>query len=475
LIDLLIEHAYVLTMTGEGAGVIQDGTVAVDEDKIVAVGKSLKIPRSYRQARMKIDARGKAVLPGFIDAHTHSHLIATRGESQDIPESEWWTGIAPFSTHMTEDVAIKLAKLGIVQGVKAGTTLFGDFGPFMDAVAEKAYAKLGVRANLATMFNELRAWYKGAAESALYEFDPEVGKRGLRENLQLIDRWQGKVNGRISCCLGPQAPDMMSKDLLLETKRIALERNLTMHFHLAQGATETAQMRTRYGMSSIRFLDKIDFLCPNIMAVHCESATDEDLRLIAERGLRMISCPSLVAMTDGLVSPVWRYLELGGRAAALGSDSSLTSSDMFKEVRMAALLNKVRSQDPTALPAWRALRLATIEAARTLGLEETVGSIEPGKKADLIVVGLTGQMIPILNTPIGNIVPNLVYSADSDQVETVIVDGRIIMENRTILKNREDRIAQEAQKAAEELADNATKDYEAAALRLSRWSKEGII
>jgi len=180
-------------------------------------------------------------------------------------------------------------------------------------------------------------------------------------------------------------------------------------------------------------------------------------------------------MTDGLVSPVWRYLELGGRAAALGSDSSLTSSDMFKEVRMAALLNKVRSQDPTALPAWRALRLATIEAARTLGLEETVGSIEPGKKADLIIVGLTGQTIPILNTPIRNIVPNLVYSADSDQVETVIVYGRIIMENRTILKIREDRIAREAQKAAEELADNAAEDYEAAGLRLSRWSKEGII
>jgi 5-methylthioadenosine/S-adenosylhomocysteine deaminase len=478
MIDLLIDHAFILTMVGPGAGVIENGSVAVDDGTIVAVGKSHKLPPAYRSARKKIVASGKAVLPGLIDAHVHTHLGLFRGEAQDIPEAEWMVkAVEPFEKHLTEDSAVKSARLIVIEGLKAGTTLFNDFGPFVHPAADQVYAKLGVRANLASNIKEIGA-LNAPDEKGLYQFDPDTGRKTLEENLRLIDTWHNEADGRITCSLGPVAADMLSDQLLLRVKEIAVEKNLLMHFHLAQGARESTQIRTRYGMSTVQFLDKIGFLCPSVMGVHCHGASDEELRLIAKRGIRMISCPSAIALIDGIVSPVWQFLQAGGYSAALGSDQACgnNSCNMFTEMRMAAFLNKVRSRDPTVLPAWRVLRLVTIDAAKTLGLERKLGSIEKGKRADLIIVDLkTPQTTPILTTPIRNIVPNLVYSARGSEVDTVIVDGRIIMENRKILTVREEKVLEDAQRAAEKIAGKAAQDYYDAASLLARNAREGFL
>jgi 5-methylthioadenosine/S-adenosylhomocysteine deaminase len=478
LIDLLIDHAFVLTMVGPGAGVVEDGCVAVEDGTIVAVGKSRKLPPAYRRARRKIDASGKAVMPGLIDGHVHTHLGLFRGEAQDIPESEWMIkAVEPFEKHLTEDSAVKSARLIVIEGLKAGTTLFNDYGPFVHSAAAQVYTKLGVRANLASSVKEV-GLLNAPDEKGLYRFDADVGKKTLDENLRLIDKWHGEANERITCSLGPVAADMLSDQLLLRVKEIAAEKNLLMHFHLAQGARESVQIRTRYGMSTVEFLDKIGFLCSRLMGVHCHGASDEELRLIAKRGVRMISCPSAIALIDGIVSPVWQFLDAGGYSAALGSDQACgnNSCNMFTEMRMAAFLNKVRSRDPTVLPAWRVLRLVTIDAAKTLGLEKKIGSIEKGKQADLIIINLKRpQMTPILSTPIRNVVPNLVYSARGSEVDTVIVDGRIIMKNRKILTIREEKAIEEAQRAAERIASKAAQDYYEAAPLLVRNAKEGLL
>jgi 5-methylthioadenosine/S-adenosylhomocysteine deaminase len=478
LIDLLIHHAFILTMVGLGAGVIEDGSIAVDDGTIVAVGKSRKLPPAHRSPRKKIDASGKVVLPGLIDAHVHTHLGLFRGEAQDVPESEWMTkAVEPFKKHLTEDAAVKSARLIAIEGLKAGTTLFSDFGPFVDAAAGEVYAKLGVRANLAGSIEEVGS-LGTPDERGLYQFDPDVGKKTFDKNLRLVKRWHNGADGRITCSLGPVAADMLSEQLLIRVKETALEKNMLIHFHLAQGARENAQIKGRYGMSTVEFLDKLGFLCPNVMGVHCHGASDEELRLIAKRGVRMISCPSSIALIDGIVSPVWQFLEAGGYSAALGSDQACgnNSCNMFTEMRMAAFLNKVRSRDPTALPAWKALRLATIDAARTLGLEGRLGSIEKGKRADLIMVNLkTPQTTPILKKPVRNVVPNLVYAATGTEVDTVIVDGRVIMEKRKVLTTQEGKALEEAQKAAERIADRATQDYYEAGSRLARTAEEGLI
>lgn len=458
MIDILIDHAFVLRMVGADLGLIENAAVAVDEGRIVAVGKLGSFPSAYRSARKRMNARGKVVLPGLIDAHVHTHLGLFRGQAQDVPESDWMVGhVEPLARHLTKDAAVHSARLIVVEGLKAGTTLFNDYGPFVNYAAGPVYSKLGVRANLASTINET-ASLGSPDEKGLYQFSPEVGERTLSDNLRLIDKWQNAAGGRITCSLGPQAADMLSEQLLLRVKETAVEKGLLMHFHLAQGAREAAQIKSRYGLSTVQFLDRLGFLCSNLMGVHCHGASSDELRLIAKRNVRMISCPNSIGLIDGIVSPVWEFLEAGGYSAALGSDQACgnNSCNMFAEMRMAAILNKVRSRDPTVLPASRALRLVTIDAAKTLGLEQRVGSIEKGKRADLIVIDLkTPQTTPILSSPAGNIIPNLVYSARGSEVETVIVDGRIIMEDRRILTANEDRVIEEAQRAAQRIVGKA--------------------
>jgi 5-methylthioadenosine/S-adenosylhomocysteine deaminase len=374
--------------------------------------------------------------------------------------------VEPLAKHLTKEAAVKSAKLIVVEALKAGTTLFNDYGPFVSSTAGEVYSKLGVRANLASTINETTSLHS-QDEKGLYRFSPDVGDRTLNDNLRLVDQWHNAKGGRITCSLGPLASDMLSAELLLKVKEMAVQRGLLMHFHLAQGAREAAQIKTRYGMSTVQFLDSLSFLCSNLMGVHCHGASSEELTLIAKRGVRMISCPSSIALIDGIVSPVWEFLEAGGYSAALGSDQACGNNEcnMFTEMRMAALLNKVRCRDPTVLPASRALRLVTIDAARTLGLEEKIGSIEKGKRADLIILDLkTPQTTPILSKPVRNIIPNLVYSARGSEVETVIVDGRIIMEDRKILTTNEKRVLEEAQRAAEKIAYKAASERNVAPL-----------
>jgi len=466
LIDLLIDHAFILTMRGPDLGLIESGAIAVDQGTILAVGKLSSLPPAYRTARRRINARSKVVLPGLIDAHVHTHLGLFRGEAQDVPESEWMVEhVEPLAKHLTKESAVKSAKLIVVEGMKAGTTLFSDFGPFVSSTAAEVFSKLGVRANLASTITEVGS-LESRDERGLYRFSPEVGERNLDDNLQLVEKWHNGADGRITCSLGPQAADMLSEQLLIRVKMIAVEKGLLMHFHLAQGAREAAQIKGRHGLSTVQFLDRLGFLCSNLMGVHCHGASSEELRLIAKRNVRMISCPNSIGLIDGIVSPVWEFLEAGGYSAALGSDQACgnNSCNMFSEMRMAAILNKVRSQNPTVLPASRALRLVTTDAAKTLGLEEKIGSIEKGKRADLIILNLrTPQTTPILSSPVQNIVPNLVYSASGYEVETVIVDGRIIMENRKILTANEKRVIEEAQRAAQRIVRKAAAEHNVAA------------
>jgi len=475
LIDLLIDHAFILTMVGPDLGLIENGATAVDQGTIVAVGKLRSFPSAYRSAKKRIDARGKILLPGLIDAHVHTHLGLFRGEAQDIPESDWMVkAVEPLARHLTKESAVTAAKLIVIEGLKAGTTLFNDYGPFVNSTASEVYSKLGLRANLASTITETTS-LNAPDERGLYEFNSDIGERTLNDNLRLVGRWHNRASGRITCSLGPLAADMMSEQLLRRVKAIAVEKKLLMHFHLAQGARESAQIKVRYGMSTVQFLDGLGFLCPNLMGVHCHGASSEELRLIAKRNVRMISCPSAIALIDGIVSPVWEFLEAGGYSAALGSDQACgnNSCNMFTEMRMAAFLNKVRCQDPTALPASRALRLVTIDAAKTLGLEEKVGSIEKGKRADLIIVNLkTPQTTPILSSPVRNIVPNLVYSARGCEVETVIVDGRIIMEDRKVLTANEDKVIEDAQRAAERIVGKAALEQNVAASLLAEDTRQ---
>ncbi len=248
---------------------------------------------------------------------------------------------------------------------------------------------------------------------------------------------------------------------MLEVKNLAEKYETKIHMHVAQGDREIDQMMKRYNKRSVEFLDEIGYLNERLMAVHLTEATREEAELVARRGASMLYCAGSIGIIDGLVPPVMEFLNAGG-TAGLGTDQAPGNncSNMFNEMKFAAILNKVKKSDPTVMPAWKVLRMATIEGARAIGLEKEIGSLKPGKKADLIIVNLKEPgLCPVITHPVRNIVPNLVYSARGHEVETVIVDGSIVVENRKVLTVEEEKVVYQAQKAAEGLAARAAEDF----------------
>ncbi|MGD2200854.1 MAG: amidohydrolase family protein [Candidatus Bathyarchaeota archaeon] len=476
--DIFIKNGYILTMTGEGVGMIEDGAVAVEGNVIVAVGETAALEGDYGSAERIFDASGKAVLPGFVDAHIHTSMSLLRGEGQDVPEIEWMLKtMAPFTPHITTEHDIKGTALGVLEALKAGTTCFGEIGGDMAPMAENVFAPSGVRAHLANTINEIGPDSRPDAHRP-YIFFPDIGERKLKEAIDFIDNWHEAEGGRITCMFSPHAADMMSEEMLLRVKEEADSRGMMSHIHVAQGGREAIQIKLRYGTTTVRYLDSIDFLDETVIAAHCHQTTDEEVGILADRGVRYVSCPASIGIIDGITPPLALYLQLGGKSAAIGSDqaSGNNSHNMLVEMKVAALLNKTRHRDPTVLPSWKMLRIATIEGAKTIGLGDRIGSLEPGKRADLILLDLKRpHMTPVISRPVRNIAPNIVYSARGDEVETVIIDGKVIMENREVLTMDEERVISDAQTAAEEICDAASEDYMRADSALAKMMKRGLL
>ena len=478
MVDIFIEHGLLLTMKGEGVGPIEDGAVAIEDGRIVEVGKTHRLKQRYRGAEWVLDARGKAVLPGLVDAHIHTSLSLLRGEAQDVPEIEWMLKtLAPFMKYFTREHRIAGAALGVLEAIKAGTTCIGEVGSDLEEITRRIYLPSGVRACIAPLINEIGPDSRPDPYKP-YIFYPELGEQRLKEALSLVERLNGAGEGRITCMLAPHAADMMSRELLLRVREEAERLGLMMHMHVAQGEREAIQIKLRYGTSTIKFLDSIGYLDDRLLAVHCHHASEEEIALLASRGVHYVSCPSSIALIDGVTPPLALYLSLGGKAAAIGSDQACGNNchNLLMEMKIAALLNKTRHRDPTLLPAWKILRIATIEGAKALGLSNEIGSIEEGKRADIIILDLRKpHMTPILHKPVRNIAPNIVYSARGDEVETVIIDGRIVMRDRRILTLDEEEVMTKAQKAAEEITEAAAEDFMAAGSHLAKAVKKGLL
>lgn len=427
-VDTLIIHADLFTMQGEGVGYIEDGAVAINGNKIVAVGTTAELLKDFA-AHETIDATNKMVLPGLIDSHMHTSLSLFRGLAQDT--SAWMhKGIGPFVPYVTRENQIACSQMNVLEAIASGTTTFCDYStPILDIASY--YKKVGVRARLTSGIKEVPPVKHKLREDELYPFDPAIGELTLRENLDLIEQWHGAEDNRITATLGPQAPDCLSKELMLEVKQIARERNLKVHMHVAQGDRETKQMLGRYQKRSIAFLDEIGYLDETLIAVHLTDATQEEARFVASRGASMVVCSGSIGIIDGVVPPAAAFIEGGGKVG-LGSDqaSGNNCNNIINEMKLTALFNKIKYQDPEKMPAWKVLRMATIEGAQAVGLGDEVGSLETGKKADLIFIDLGAKtMQPVIKRPMRNHVPNLVYSARGNEVVRVIVDGKTVYQD----------------------------------------------
>ncbi|MHA2423505.1 MAG: amidohydrolase family protein, partial [Candidatus Thorarchaeota archaeon] len=320
--------------------------------------------------------------------------------------------------------------------------------------------------------NEFGTGKRSAGE--LYEFDKEAGEKKLQDGEALVKTWHEKEDGRITCHFGPQAADMMSEGLLHSTKELAIEYGTKVHMHIAQGGRERSQMMKRYGKSTVRYLKSIGYLDKSLIGVHCHDASREEINELASNGVSMIGCPGSIGLIDGMAPPFHEFISSGG-IVALGSDQCPPAGhNMFNQMRYAALLTKVKHKDPTLLPTWKLFQLATIDGARCHGLEDRIGSLEKGKRADIVLLRLeVPSMTPNLNKPIRNLIPNIVFSATGSEVSTVLIDGQIVIDKGEVKTVNEKQILRDAQKEAEKIGELANNDFHDAGSLLSKMMQDG--
>jgi len=427
LADILIENGLILPMDGFRRAI--RGDIAITGDRISALGRGLKV-----KAEVVIDASHMAVLPGLVNAHTHLSMTLLRGVADDIQLMEWLeTQIWPIERNLTADDCYAGALLGCLEMIKSGTTCFADQYFFMEHVA-RAVEEAGLRGVL--------------SYGIIEKDDPARRESELRAGEELVKSCQGKANGRVLTMFGPHAAYTCSPECLTRVKELAKQYRVGIHIHLSESQEEVRQISERYGRRPVEHLEALGFLGPEVLAAHCIWLTDDEIATLRKRGVKPVHNPvSNMKIACG-TSPVQKMLA-AGIPVALGTDgaASNNSLDMFREMKFAALLGKAHDLDPTALPAWSVLEMATINGARALGLEKEIGSLEAGKKADLVLVDLRKPHL----TPLHNVASHLVYSVTGGDIDTVIVDGKILMRGRRVLTLDEYRVLEGAQKVSEGL------------------------
>lgn len=474
--DLAIINTWLITFKGKGLGIIPNGALGIEKDKITFVGKTKDL--NYKSVDKIIDGTDKLTMPGLINAHAHTNLTLLRGSAQDLPELEWMNkGIGPFTKHLKEDDLILGSKLGVLEGVKSGTTTFLEYSGSVSSLINRVFLPFKVRVIAVETINEVISNRAHLKPSDLYEFDYSKGERSFREANRLFQKYQD--NSLVSVMYGPQALDMISIELLKEIKERAANRDSKIHMHIAQGQRERLQIQRRYGKdaSTVKELEKNGILDDQLIAAHIHDTSREEKELMIKRGVSMIGCPSSISNIDGILPPVFEYLQLGGKAA-IGTDQAPGTGhfNMFQELKTLSILTKVIYKDPTALPPWQTLKLATSNAATILGLENEVGSLEVGKKADIITIGLSNlNLSPTVAYPFHNFVPNLVYSTSGNEIVDVIINGEIILTNKQFLHVDCESVINEANSRAKELFLKASKDWLKANSKMVTYHKRGFL
>nr|WP_207640183.1 amidohydrolase [Desulfofundulus thermocisternus] len=426
---IMIRGAAVLTME-QGSALIPDGEIIIEGQYITHVGPAGSVSPEQNFDRV-IDARGMLAMPGFVNCHTHASMTLLRGYADDLPLMEWLQKkIWPVEERLEPEDIYWGAMLSCLEMIRSGTTTFADMYFHMDEVA-RAVEKAGMRASLS---------------QGLIGLSPGAGE-ALSNSRRFIREWHGQAEGRITTMLGPHAPYTCPPDFLARVLDMADELKVGIHIHIAETRAEIEEIQQKYGKTPVALMEQVGLFNFPVLAAHCVHLTDEDIRILVARGAGIAHNPESNMKLASGIAPVTRLLAAGA-LVGLGTDGAASNNnlDMMEEMRSAALLQKVATMDPMALPAQDALAMATVNGARVLGLKD-VGPLKPGNKADIILVNLDRPHF----YPRHNLMAHLVYAARASDVETVIIDGRLVMENREILTLDEERIYYEVQKRAEKL------------------------
>lgn len=430
---MIITNATVLTMNKEDS-VNKDSAVAVKDDLIVDIGGSRKIKARYGEEE-EIDARGGIVMPGLVNTHTHAAMVYFRGLADDLPLHSWledyiWPAERKF---VTEKFVTQALYTACAEMIKSGTTLFNDMY-FFEMKAAEVLSKIGMR---------------GVLGEVLFDFpgpNAKTPQEGLEYTENFIKEWGN--HHLIHPAVAPHAPYTCSSDLLKKSRDLADKYGIILHIHVAETRQE-AEMIGKEGKSAVAYLDELDCLASNVVACHCVWVSKKDRDILYEKEVKISHCPvSNMKLASG-VAPIPDMLDRK-ITVGLGTDgaSSNNSLNMFRTMDLTAKLHKLYLKDPTVLPAKKVLRMATIEGAESLGLEDEIGSLEIGKKADIIIIDTKKPHITPLYDPM-----SFIYSAKRSDVNTVMVGGKILMQERELTTIDEEEVIQTAMQFGQKMKE----------------------
>jgi 5-methylthioadenosine/S-adenosylhomocysteine deaminase len=426
-IDLIVPGEYVVTMDDEMT-VIEDGAVAVDQGVIIAVGPAADIESRYT-AEETLPRDNRVVMPGLVNGHQHAAMTLLRGIADDRALMDWLTNyIFPAEVEFVDTEFVRIGtELSCWEMIRGGTTTFVDMYYYPDTIAE-VVESCGMRALISATVIDQRSP------------DAESASDSIAKGLGFIDRWQNR-HPRITPIFGPHANYTLDAEQLKKTREAAQEHGVAISIHVSESPFESQYAKDNYGKTSIEMLDEIGFFDGPTIAAHVVWPTAVEIPILRDRKVGVIHNPSSNMKLASGVSPVAEMLDAGVRVG-LGTDGAASNNDldMWEEMRLAAFLQKVTRMDPEALPATAVLKMATIGGATAIGLGDEIGSLEAGKRADLIQVAFAD----VHHVPTFDVISHLVYVTDEQDVASVVVDGEILLRDGVFPTLDTDRIAAEA-------------------------------
>ena len=426
-IDLIVNGAQIVTMDEAGT-VIENGAIAIDDGIILALGTADEIAARF-SATETLDGERRIVMPGIVNGHSHAAMTLLRGVADDLALMDWLQNyIFPAEVEFVDAEFVRIGtQLACWEMIRGGTTTFVDMYYYPDTIAQ-VVEDCGMRALISATVIDQRSP------------DAENADDGIRKGSGFIERWQGR-NSRITPIFGPHANYTLNAEQLAATRAAAMEYGVPISIHLSESPFEVQNSQDTWGMTSIEHFESIGFFDGPTIAAHVVWPTKAEIPILVERKVGVIHNPTSNMKIASGIAPITEMLE-AGVLVGLGTDGAASNNDldMWEEMRLAAFLQKVDRMDPTAIPASTVLRMATSGGATAIGLGDEIGSLEVGKRADLIQVAFED----VHHVPTYDVVSHLVYVSDEQDVASVIIDGKVVMRERKIATIDTERVAEEA-------------------------------
>jgi len=433
VVDLIITGGTVVTMDNSRR-IIENGAVAVKNGRILAIGRATEIVRDHAAGEV-INAGGKVVIPGLINGHTHVPMTLFRGLADDLDLQEWLTKyIFPAEAKNVSEEFVRVGtRLGLAEMIRGGTTTYCDMYYFEDAIADET-SKAGMR---------------GVLGETIIDFpvaDNKTNTEAMAYVERFVSHWKG--NSLIVAAIAPHAPYTVSEEHLKAARAFSDRTGAPIVTHISETKREVDDSLKAKGASPIDYLARIGFLNNRVIAAHVVWPTEEELGLLKKLGVGVVHNPQSNMKLASGVAPVPEMLKQD-LPVGLGTDGAASNNDLnlWEEMDTAAKLHKVISKDPKVVNAKEAFEMATIRGARAIHLEREIGSIEKGKRADLVIVDLDD----LNQTPYYNIYSDLVYATKAADVRTVIIEGRVVMRDRHLLTLNEETIKADARRYRERI------------------------